>query len=225
MKTGKVRAVTGETYMLNQDEEMWAKELPPGVEELINAAKDPLADRSDHYSRHGKDAGPVSRTRDKTRVVTFRVPHNAAVQIYDYKEKQARVVFGPELVMLGPDEQFTQLSISGGKPKRPNVIKSLCLLLGPDFCTDIITVETADHARLSLQLSYNWYVVIKNNLIILSEYLEAFIEILCTKTAFAQFLYSSVKVIMLNIMHYYHSPILGPNIALFPHFLHDDRQF
>lgn len=66
------------------------------------------------------------------------------------------VVFGPELVMLGPDEQFTQLSLSGGKPKKQNVIKSLCLLLGPDFCTDIITVETADHARLSLQLSYNW---------------------------------------------------------------------
>lgn len=67
-----------------------------------------------------------------------------------------RVMFGPDLVMLGPDEQFTQLSISGGKPKKPNVIKALCLLMGPDFCTDIITVETSDHARLSLQLSYNW---------------------------------------------------------------------
>lgn len=71
-------------------------------------------------------------------------------------------MFGPELVMLGPDEQFTQLSLSGGKPKKQNVIKSLCLLLGPDFCTDIITVETADHARLSLQLSYNWHFDIKN---------------------------------------------------------------
>ncbi len=96
--------------------------------------------------------------RDKTKVVTFRVPHNAAVQIYDYKQKKARVIFGPELVMLKPDEQFTQLSLSGGKPKRPNVIKSLCLLLGPDFCTDIITIETSDHARLQLQLSYNWSV-------------------------------------------------------------------
>jgi len=90
-------------------------------------------------------------------VVTYRVPHNAAVQIYDYKDKKARVIFGPDLVMLGPDEQFTVLSISGGKPKRPNVIKALCLLLGPDFCTDIVVVETADHARLSLQLSYNWH--------------------------------------------------------------------
>ena len=61
-------------------------------------------------------------------------------------------------MMLGPDEQFTKLSLSGGKPKKPNAIKSLCLLLGPDFCTDIVIVETSDHARLSLQLSYNWSV-------------------------------------------------------------------
>jgi len=60
--------------------------------------------------------------------------------------------------MLGPDEQFTQLSLSGGKPKKPNQIRSLCLLLGPDFCTDVIVVETSDHARLQLQLSYNWFV-------------------------------------------------------------------
>ncbi len=34
-----------------------------------------------------------SEKRDKTRVVSFRVPHNAAVQIYDYKEKKARLVY------------------------------------------------------------------------------------------------------------------------------------
>ncbi|VDP11148.1 unnamed protein product, partial [Schistosoma margrebowiei] len=105
----------------------------------------------------GVRSSPDSVNRlDPTRVVTFRVPHNAAVQIYDYKNKRARVEFGPNLAMLGPDEQFTRLSLSGGKPKKPNVIKSLCLLLGPDFCTDVVIVETADHARLSLQLSYNW---------------------------------------------------------------------
>ncbi|MBD3561488.1 colicin uptake protein, partial [Planktothrix sp. FACHB-1355] len=48
-------------------------------------------------------------------------------------------------------------SLSGSKPKRPNAIKSLALLLGPDFMTDIFTVETSDHARLQIQLSYNWY--------------------------------------------------------------------
>ncbi|XP_069136058.1 major vault protein-like [Argopecten irradians] len=158
IKTGKVRAVTAETYMLNHDEELWEKELPPAVETLLAQGKDPLADRG----TRGGQSSDSSKGRDKTKVVTFRVPHNAAVQIYDYKEKKARVVFGPELVMLGPDEQFTQLSLSGGKPKKPNTIKSLCLLLGPDFMTDIIVVETADHARLSLQLSYNWHFEIKD---------------------------------------------------------------
>jgi len=59
--------------------------------------------------------------------------------------------------MLGPDEHFTVISLSGEQPKRPNVIKSLGLLLGPDFMTDVVIVETADHARLSIKLSYNWY--------------------------------------------------------------------
>jgi len=141
IKTGKVRAVTAESYMLKPNEEMWKKELPQVVEDL-------LAKQADNEN--------PDKERDKTRVVTYRAPHNSAVQIYDYKEKKSRVVFGPEMVMLGPDEQFTVLSLSGDKPKRPHVIKSLCLLLGPDFMTDIVIVETADHARLSLKLSYNW---------------------------------------------------------------------
>ena len=95
--------------------------------------------------------------RDRTRVVTYRAPHNSAVQLYDYKSKQSRVVLGPELVMLGPEEQFTVLSLSGDKPKRPHCIKALALLLGPDFMTDVVIVETSDHARLSLKLSYNWH--------------------------------------------------------------------
>uniref|UniRef100_A0A8C1P9H3 Major vault protein n=1 Tax=Cyprinus carpio TaxID=7962 RepID=A0A8C1P9H3_CYPCA len=153
IKTGKVRAVIGQTYMLTQDEELWEKELPANVETLLSLSRDPLADRSE------RGVNFAQTERDKTRVVSYRVPHNAAIQVYDYREKKARVLFGPEMVMLGPDEQFTILSLSGDKPKRPNVIKTICLLLGPDFCTDIITIETADHARLQLQLSYNWYVV------------------------------------------------------------------
>ncbi|KAJ7990004.1 hypothetical protein DPEC_G00310350 [Dallia pectoralis] len=156
IKTGKVRAVIGHTYMLTHDEELWAKNLPLNVEALLASNKDPLADRSDR-------SGDLDDTeRDKTRVVSYRVPHNAALQVYDYREKKARVVFGPEMVMLGPDEQFTMLSLSGDRPKRANVIKAVCLLLGPDFFTDIITIETADHARLQLQLSYNWHFDVKS---------------------------------------------------------------
>jgi major vault protein len=145
ISTGKVRSVVGQSYMLTPYEELWAKELPKVVEELL------------------QQLNPTATSRDKTRVVTVRAPHNTAIQIYDYKEKKSRVVFGPQLVLLGPDDQFTVLSLSGDKPKRPHVIKALALQLGPDFMTDIITVETADHARLSLKLSYSWNFELNKN--------------------------------------------------------------
>lgn len=34
-------------------------------------------------------------------------------------------------------------------------MKSLVLMLGPDFITDVIKVETCDHAVLNLRISYN----------------------------------------------------------------------
>jgi major vault protein len=145
--TGTVRAVVGETYMLKADEELWQKILPETIETLLSRAA----------TRDRKDTSSGGSTRDPTRVVTYRVPHNAAVQVYDYKAKRSRVVLGPELVMLGPDEQFTLIDLSGDIPKRPNQIQSLAMFLGPDFMTDQVVVETSDHARLALKLSYNWH--------------------------------------------------------------------
>lgn len=145
-QTGAVVTVTGQTYMLKPNEELWNKELPPVVEELLGQVG---------YRGMGqqKSSAPA---RTKYKVVTYRVPHNAAVQLYDYKKKKSRVVFGPDLVMLEPDEQFSIMSLSGGEPKRANAITSLALMLGPDFMNDTVVVETSDHARLKLKLSYNW---------------------------------------------------------------------
>jgi major vault protein len=131
-----VRSVGGKTYMLEAHEELWEMPLDETVEELL---------------------GFKGTRRDKTRVVTFKCDYNTAVQVYDYKRRQSRVQFGPDLVMLEPDEQFTVSYLSGGKPKRPGVIKTLHIGLGPDFFSDIFQVETSDHARLELQLSYNWH--------------------------------------------------------------------
>ncbi|KAJ5072182.1 major vault protein [Anaeramoeba ignava] len=137
LETGNIRSVIGKTHMLEANEELWKKPLPQANQKLsVNRAK---------------------AIRDPTRVITYRVPHNSAVQIYNYQNKTSRVAFGPDLVMLDPDEQFTVLSLSGSVPKRPNVIRTISLSLGPDFMTDVLVVETSDHARLSLQLSYNWH--------------------------------------------------------------------
>jgi major vault protein len=162
-KTGKVRAVIGQTYMMGEDEELWAKSIPPMVKTLLSRNRDTMADRGEWINpekEKRKDASAKSKSDgeviiddwDPTRVVTFQVPHNAAVQVYDYSSKKSRVVFGPDLVMLEPNEEFTQLSLSGGKPKKPNLIRAIALLLGPDFCSDIIVVETSDHARYNFQI-------------------------------------------------------------------------
>eukprot|EP00096_Caligus_rogercresseyi_P009403 TRINITY_DN3190_c0_g1_i1.p1 TRINITY_DN3190_c0_g1~~TRINITY_DN3190_c0_g1_i1.p1 ORF type:complete len:859 (+),score=259.00 TRINITY_DN3190_c0_g1_i1:117-2693(+) len=163
IQTGSIRSVIGKTYMLKEDEELWEKNLPSMIQTLLNKNRDVTADRGE-WINPGKEKRAAKEASnadvgliDTTRVVTFKVPHNAAVQIYDYKSRLSRVVYGPDLVMLEPNEEFTQLSLSGGKPKRANLIRALALLLGPDFCSDNVTVETADHARLELQLSYNWH--------------------------------------------------------------------
>jgi len=147
IKTGKVRSVIGTSYMLSSYETLWEKVVPANVESLLMK----------EVTRDQRKSAATATTRDPTRLITFRTPHNSAVQIYDYKSREARVVIGPDLVMLGPDEQFTVNSLSGEIPKKPHVIKSLSLLLGPDFMTDLVVVETSDHARLSLKLSYNWF--------------------------------------------------------------------
>ena len=175
-KSGAVRAVIGQTYMLGEDEELWEKQMPPIVKTLLDKNRDVTADRGEYVNQRKMEKARASKRNheelvetdiepdelDACRVISYQVPHNAAVQIYDFKSKKSRVVFGPDLVMLDPNEEFTQFSLSGGKPKKANMIRGLALLLGPDFCSDIINVETSDHARLQLALSYNWHFEVKD---------------------------------------------------------------
>jgi len=160
-RTGEVKMIKGQTYLLQAHESLWPKELPPVVEQLLAQAalgqpySPPKVDESGNLVYDVK-VDPNWK-RDPTRIVTYKAQHNSAVQLYDFKLNKSRVVFGPDLVMLGPDEQFTVMTLSGGRPKREGVIRSLSLSLGPDFMSDIVIVETSDHARLSLSLAYNWY--------------------------------------------------------------------
>nr|XP_006820726.1 PREDICTED: major vault protein-like [Saccoglossus kowalevskii] len=159
LQTGRVRAIMGpQSYLLQEYEELWQKELTPLLEDLLrhgggqggsNIRKMAYFESSIEPSLSG------NKTRDKTKVVTYRCPGNTAVQVYNYEKKTARVVFGPNMVLLGPDENFNILSLSAGKPKKENALKTICLMLGPDFMSDSIEVETSDHARLRIFLAFN----------------------------------------------------------------------
>lgn len=158
-KTGVVRAQIGSTYMLKAHESLWEKELPPEYELLLQ--KERLGVSYTVPKQVGKEVIYEeiydAIERDKTRVISYRISSGKCVQVYNYKTKENKIVFGPELILLQPDEILTLLSLSGGKPKRENVIQSLSLLLGPEIISDFVEVETSDHAKIELDLSYKWH--------------------------------------------------------------------
>ena len=129
-RDGGVRSVIGQAYMLKAHEELFDLPLSDTVEGLL------------------LQESMNKEKRIKYKLVTYRCPFNSAVQVYDFKKKSSRIVFGPNFVVLGPDEQFTVTTLSGGKPKRAGVITTMNVQLGPDFTSDIVVVETSDHAAL-----------------------------------------------------------------------------
>jgi major vault protein len=161
LKTGQVKLVTGpQTYKLGENEVLWKKELNSEVEALLGFmqqgrgfAPAKLDDKGNYVYDYGQKSAAA---RDKSKAVTVKAPHNSAAQIFNYMNKEARIMFGPELLMLQPYEDITLIKLSGGMPKVEDAIKNLSLLMGPDFMTDRIQVETCDHARLYLKLAYRW---------------------------------------------------------------------
>lgn len=122
MRSGHVRAIIGKTYMLTQDEELWEKELPLKIEQFLQPecfTENSIRKKDVDAKTTTASSPPLPRKsigRDKSKLVTYHVPHNEAVEVYDYKTKNSRIIFGPELVMLQPDENFTYINLSGSLP-------------------------------------------------------------------------------------------------------------
>jgi major vault protein len=157
-RTGEVRAEVGHAYMLKPHETFWNKELSPLVEKLYGrqVTGETFQVAKQKGTEWVYEEIKKEYKREKHRVVSFRVPHNSAVQVFNYMAKTNRVIFGPDHVMLQPDEEFTVVSLSGGAPKKENAIQNIAVMMGPDFMADLVVVETIDHAKLALKLSYNW---------------------------------------------------------------------
>jgi major vault protein len=145
IKNGTVRSVIGKSYLLESNEELWQKDISSIEEQIL------------------LESNPGQKVRDKTRVVSYKCPYNSVMQVYNYKTEKSRIIFGPELVMLEPDEQFCLMFLSGKTPKVPGVIKTLALSMGPTYTTDKIEVETSDHALLIVEVAYNWFFDVDRN--------------------------------------------------------------
>ena len=71
-KTGQVRSIIGQSYMLSPTEVLWEKELPPIVEELLQ-----LPSGSKHNIKDTASAPSV--TRNKTQVGMVRIRRDVVV--------------------------------------------------------------------------------------------------------------------------------------------------
>ncbi|ORC89355.1 putative major vault protein [Trypanosoma theileri] len=150
IRTGRITAMHGQALMLSEDEVLWEKPIDPLVCRLL------ASQQLSVYDINASSLAAGEETQTTHHVISCKVPHNALIQLYDSSKNTSRVEAGPAAVFLEPNDEFTPISLSGGRPKVPNCIHSLCLFLGPDFMADIIEVETLDHARLALNLAYNW---------------------------------------------------------------------
>ena len=107
-KTGAVRAVIGQTYMLGEDEELWAKSIPPIVKTLLDRNRDTMADRGDYINnqskinhRHGVNSQAAKKSTtdieglESSRVVTFQV------SIYPINSHIGQIEIGRNCVWAG----------------------------------------------------------------------------------------------------------------------------
>lgn len=121
LETGEVKLVKGpQTYLLKANEELWNKTLTPEIENLVglnSSGIDYIPATENAKGEIEYKYKEVQERKNKSLAVSYKAPHNSAIQLYDYKNKKSRIVFGPELIMLEPYEEFTLITLSGGQPK------------------------------------------------------------------------------------------------------------
>jgi len=134
LDTSELKMVRGPlSYVLAVNEEEYLKSL---TDDEYDALQLPYEPRSNAYS--------------------IQLQKNQCVCVTDYKESKERYVLGPDRILLGPHEAVKVINLSGGVPKRENVIRVCNIGLGIDFMTDQFEVRTKDNAVLNLTVAYKW---------------------------------------------------------------------
>lgn len=70
--------------------------------------------------------------------------------------EETRILRGPQSFFLQATEHPVIFKLSGDTPKRPEVITTAKVRLGPDFLSDVLNIRTKDNAALQLFVRYKW---------------------------------------------------------------------
>lgn len=118
-----------------------------------------------------------------------------------------RVEVGPKPILLAYDETLEVMYFSSGKPKSTDRIIESAYLQIENFVTDIIEVETSDHVKIELKVSYRvnfvgdtdeermkWFSV-QNYVKYLCDHAKSVVKAAARKLPVAQFYENSTEII------------------------------
>jgi hypothetical protein len=122
----QVHAVIGKTSFKVETEESGNMTTPATVEDLLCGSGDPVMGRTEEArSKIKEDTAKEGTKCDKSEELTCRVPHSAAVQIPDFKDKKTRTAVVPEPVIesLVTRDEFANEKVVRGKQLQTTVLK------------------------------------------------------------------------------------------------------
>ncbi|MHA2366127.1 MAG: SPFH domain-containing protein, partial [Candidatus Hodarchaeales archaeon] len=97
---------------------------------------------------------------DRYMAIRIELDENEIIQLVN--NEKIRYELGPKTIFLEPFERPKVLTLSGSTPKRPDVITTAIVRLGPDFLSDILRVRTKDNADLKIHVRYKWRFNVNN---------------------------------------------------------------
>ncbi len=132
MKSGEIKTVKGSKNFLTD----------PTKQEVITRTLD--EEVSDLYK---------TTNDDYKKAVSIYVPPNTAVMVTS--EKGRKVVEGPKHYIMDYSEDLETLALSTGTPKNDkHLLETVYLQVEGNKVSDVVDVETKDHANLAVKLSY-----------------------------------------------------------------------
>lgn len=136
-------------------------------------------------------------------VPTIELWTNYAIQVVS-KRGDRRVEVGPKAVKLRYEESLEVLELSTGKPKNTdNLLRTVYLRVANNKVSDRVYVETADHVRVDLSLSYvvnfegdsNKWFSVENYVKFLCDHLRSELKNLVRQYKISEFYQDSTKII------------------------------
>ncbi len=192
---------------LAEDEGIYVRDNRSGVIKTakgpLNLLPDPIKEKVVGRNLDASIAGLCNiKSRGEQKAISVYVPPNHAMMVTS--EKGRKIIKGPVTHILDYSEDLETLALSTGTPKSDKtLLKTVYLQVEGNKVSDEVEVETQDHVKLKVKLSYRisfekeqekWFDV-KNYVGLLCDHLSSLVRSTVQKSPLEQFYSSSTEVV------------------------------